>query len=81
MFRRTALNEQGNEGAQFALFKPRILMLDYAHNLAVWDFRKLLGKATLHGIDLRPLFLRHARHSKHRTDVRSTVCRNKRAIP
>lgn len=72
MFRRAALNEQRNEAAQFALLKPRILVLDYANNLTVWDFRKLLGKATLHGIDLRPLFLRHARHSKHRAGVWST---------
>lgn len=60
MFCGAALNEQGNEVAQFALFIPRILVLDYANNVVVWDFRKLLGEATLHSIDLRPLFLRHA---------------------
>ncbi|OBJ09416.1 hypothetical protein A5625_13160 [Mycobacterium sp. 1465703.0] len=64
-----ALNKQGNEVAQFALFKPLILALDYASNVVAWDFRKLLGKATLHRIDLRPLFLRHAHYFRHRTSV------------
>jgi hypothetical protein len=60
MFSGAALSEQGDEVAQFALFKPRILVLDYANNVIQWNICELLGKATLHSIDLRPLFLRHA---------------------
>ena len=42
-------------------------MLDNRRNVIMRKFRVLLGKTTLYRIDLRPLFLRHARHHRQRT--------------
>ena len=54
-------------------------MLDNRRNVIMRKFRVLLGKTTLYRIDLRPLFLRHARHRILARDnwilARSTLCR------
>jgi hypothetical protein len=42
-------------------------VLDNRRNVVLRKFRVLLGKPTLYCIDLRPLFLRHARHRRQRT--------------
>jgi hypothetical protein len=39
-------------------------MLDNRRNVIMRKFRVLLGKTTLYRIDMRPLFLRHARHHR-----------------